>query len=107
MSNSFVQVAPIDGSLDWSANYANMMGFSDPEFIELMRLYLTIHRYYFNLIDHYSVFFAFPFRCSGSSPLLVSNPSTPVCTHDPYGILVGSNQPYSLTNPIVPLTSYK
>jgi len=37
------QVAPIDSSLDWSANYANMMGFSDPQFLELMRLYLTIH----------------------------------------------------------------
>jgi len=37
------QVAPIDSSLDYSANYANMMGFTDPKFIELMRLYLTIH----------------------------------------------------------------
>ncbi|XP_063692750.1 citrate synthase, mitochondrial-like [Bolinopsis microptera] len=37
------QVAPIDSSLDYSANYAHMMGFTDPKFIELMRLYLTIH----------------------------------------------------------------
>jgi len=37
------QVAPIDPSKDWSANYANMMGFDDAQFIELMRLYLTIH----------------------------------------------------------------
>jgi len=36
-------IAPINGDLDWGANYANMMGFSDPQFIELMRLYLTIH----------------------------------------------------------------
>jgi len=36
-------VAPIDSSLDWSANYAHMMGFTDPQFLELMRLYLTIH----------------------------------------------------------------
>lgn len=36
-------VAPIDSDLDWSANYANMMGYTEPEFIELMRLYLTIH----------------------------------------------------------------
>ncbi len=32
-----------DGMLDWSANFAHMMGFSDPAFHELMRLYLTIH----------------------------------------------------------------
>jgi len=37
------QVAPIDSSLDWSANYAHMMGYTDPQFVELMRLYLTIH----------------------------------------------------------------
>lgn len=29
--------------LDWAANYGRMMGFSDPKFDELMRLYLTIH----------------------------------------------------------------
>ena len=29
--------------LDWSANFAHMLGFSDFEFQELMRLYLTIH----------------------------------------------------------------
>merc|ERR550537_2090696 len=37
------QVAPIDNNLDWSANYAHMMGFTEPQFLELMRLYLTIH----------------------------------------------------------------
>lgn len=30
-------------NLDMSANYCKMMGFDDPEFHELMRLYLTIH----------------------------------------------------------------
>lgn len=38
------KVAAIDNSLDYSANFANMLGFGDnKEFIELMRLYLTIH----------------------------------------------------------------
>ncbi|MBL7718147.1 MAG: citrate (Si)-synthase, eukaryotic [Flavipsychrobacter sp.] len=32
-----------DGMLDWSANFAHMMGYDDPAFAELMRLYLTIH----------------------------------------------------------------
>lgn len=32
-----------DSDLDWSANYARMMGFNDPKFDELMRMYLTIH----------------------------------------------------------------
>lgn len=32
-----------DSSLDWSANYARMMGFNDEQFDELMRLYLVIH----------------------------------------------------------------
>lgn len=32
-----------DGMLDWSANFAHMLGFDDPGFVELMRLYLTIH----------------------------------------------------------------
>ena len=32
------------GSLDWSANFSNMLGFGkDLKFIELMRLYLSIH----------------------------------------------------------------
>lgn len=33
----------IDNKLDWSSNFAQMMGFEDPNFIELLRLYLTIH----------------------------------------------------------------
>jgi len=37
-------LAPTDSSLDWSANYCNMIGKSDNEkFVELMRLYFTIH----------------------------------------------------------------
>lgn len=32
-----------DGMLDWSANFAHMLGFDDDGFKELMRLYLTIH----------------------------------------------------------------
>lgn len=32
-----------DRSLDYSANFAQMMGFEDKEFHEMMRLYLTIH----------------------------------------------------------------
>eukprot|EP01126_Amoeba_proteus_P028608 TRINITY_DN281_c0_g1_i7.p1 TRINITY_DN281_c0_g1~~TRINITY_DN281_c0_g1_i7.p1 ORF type:complete len:485 (-),score=88.72 TRINITY_DN281_c0_g1_i7:192-1565(-) len=34
---------PHDSKLDYSANYANMLGFSDPVFADLMRLYLVIH----------------------------------------------------------------
>ncbi len=30
-------------NLDWSGNFAHMLGFDDEEFHELMRLYLTIH----------------------------------------------------------------
>ena len=36
-------LADRDPSLDYSANFANMLGFSDPQFAELMRLYLSIH----------------------------------------------------------------
>lgn len=32
-----------DRTLDWAANYAKMLGFDNGEFLELMRLYLTIH----------------------------------------------------------------
>lgn len=37
-------IGAIDENKDWSANYASMLGFEDPQFTELMRLYLTIHR---------------------------------------------------------------
>lgn len=33
----------IDSKKDWSHNYCSMIGFDDPKFVELMRLYLTIH----------------------------------------------------------------
>lgn len=32
-----------DGMLDWSGNFAHMMGYDDESFKELMRLYLVIH----------------------------------------------------------------
>ncbi len=32
-----------DTSLDWASNFAHMLGFDDPDFFNLMRLYLTIH----------------------------------------------------------------
>lgn len=32
-----------NGLLDWAGNLAHMMGYSDPAFRELMRLYMTIH----------------------------------------------------------------
>lgn len=36
------QIEP-DTTLDWAANFAHMLGNDDPEFHDLMRLYLTIH----------------------------------------------------------------
>eukprot|EP00386_Alphamonas_edax_P014112 GDKI01043436.1.p1 GENE.GDKI01043436.1~~GDKI01043436.1.p1 ORF type:complete len:493 (-),score=122.74 GDKI01043436.1:192-1634(-) len=32
-----------DPNVDWSANYANMLGYNTPQFHELMRLYLFLH----------------------------------------------------------------
>ncbi|CAK9786146.1 citrate synthase [Cutaneotrichosporon oleaginosum] len=37
------KVPAIDPSKDYSANFANMLGYSSEEFVELMRLYITIH----------------------------------------------------------------
>lgn len=39
-------IGAIDTSKDWSYNFTQMLGVSadNPEFVELMRLYLTIHR---------------------------------------------------------------
>ncbi|MBN2695305.1 citrate (Si)-synthase, eukaryotic [bacterium] len=37
-----INISP-DPKLDWSANFAHMMGYDSDEFYELMRLYLTIH----------------------------------------------------------------
>jgi len=36
-------VCPIDVNKDWSANFCAMLGYTDAQFTELMRLYLTIH----------------------------------------------------------------
>lgn len=33
----------VDSSKDWSHNFSLMLGYDDPHFIELLRLYLTIH----------------------------------------------------------------
>lgn len=37
------RVPDYDAKLDWSANLSRMLGFSDPTFDELMRLYMVIH----------------------------------------------------------------
>jgi citrate synthase len=37
------KVAQYDSKLDWSGNFANMLGFKENSFHELLRLYLTIH----------------------------------------------------------------
>jgi len=36
-------VGAIDPNKDWAANFVSMLGYEDPQFVELMRLYLTIH----------------------------------------------------------------
>lgn len=37
------KIQPLDPALDWSANFARMMGVSDPLYAELSRLYFIIH----------------------------------------------------------------
>ena len=39
-NESYIDPKP---GLDWSANFAHMLGFSDSEFTDLIRLYMTIH----------------------------------------------------------------
>lgn len=51
-----------DSSLDYAANFAHMLGFKDETMHELMRLYLSIHRFLPNHI-----------RKSSSCVQLVSN----------------------------------
>jgi len=37
-------IGAISRDKDWSANFCSMLGYNEPQFLELMRLYLTIHR---------------------------------------------------------------
>ncbi|KAI4333208.1 hypothetical protein L6164_018045 [Bauhinia variegata] len=37
------KIIPMDDSLDYGANYSHMLGFDDPQMLEFMRLYITIH----------------------------------------------------------------
>ena len=37
------KVFAVDANLDWGANFASLLGYNDPQFVELLRLYLTIH----------------------------------------------------------------
>ena len=40
------KLPPIDAQKDYSHNFASLLGFGDDAgFVELMRLYITIHRY--------------------------------------------------------------
>ncbi|UYV76577.1 CS, partial [Cordylochernes scorpioides] len=39
-------IPAIDPVRDWAANFTTLLGYEDPNFTELMRLYLTIHRFY-------------------------------------------------------------
>lgn len=36
-------VGAVDTNKDWSANFASQLGYENPQFTELMRMYLTIH----------------------------------------------------------------
>ena len=42
---------PIDANKDWSHNFTEMIGYKDEMFTELMRLYLTIHRFTFIIVS--------------------------------------------------------
>jgi len=37
------KLIPHNPNLDWAANFATQLGYSDPKFVELLRLYLSIH----------------------------------------------------------------
>jgi citrate synthase len=37
------KIGTINPKLDYSANFSNLLGYNDPKFVELLRLYLTIH----------------------------------------------------------------
>jgi citrate synthase len=36
-------VSAVDPNKDWSANFASMLGYENPAFIEMLRMYLVIH----------------------------------------------------------------
>lgn len=74
---------PFNSKLDWSANFADMLGFekAGEEFKELMRIYLTIHsdheggnvRYYLFLFFHYTFSHVAPTPLSWSEvPCLIA-----------------------------------
>ena len=52
---------PIDPEKDWSHNFTEMIDYKDPMFTELMRLYLTIHRY---LILNHTIYIEFTKKIS-------------------------------------------
>ena len=46
LTSGTTKVPEIDPKLDWAANFANQLGFTDPSFQDCLRLYLSIH------VDH-------------------------------------------------------
>lgn len=42
---------PMDDSLDYGGNFAHMLGFDSPSMQELMRMYITIHRWAYTSIS--------------------------------------------------------
>jgi len=46
-------IGAIEQNKDWSANFGAMLGYNDAQFLELLRLYLTIHRLVHFLIADY------------------------------------------------------
>lgn len=48
-------IGAIDVNKDWSHNFTSMLGYEEPQFTELMRLYLTIHRFVESILLNYVV----------------------------------------------------
>lgn len=44
------KIIPLDDSLDYGGNFSHLLGFDDPKMLELMRLYITIHRFVFTTL---------------------------------------------------------
>lgn len=44
------QTIATDDSLDYGGNFSHMLGFDSPQMQELMRLYLTIHRWVYRIL---------------------------------------------------------